>query len=64
MIDRMQLWLLAIRDGFVTLLPLTFFGVAAVLAKHLPFAAYQSTMSKLFGDDWFFYLDHIKINCN
>lgn len=59
MIDRMQLWLLAIRDGFVTLLPLTFFGVAAVLAKHLPFSAYQSTMTNLFGDDWFFYLDHI-----
>ena len=59
MFDRMQLWLLAIRDGFITLLPLTFFGVAAVLAKHLPLPAYQSTMVSLFGDDWFFYLDNI-----
>lgn len=36
--SRLQSWLLSIRDSFVSLLPLTLFGVAAVLFKHVPLA--------------------------
>lgn len=33
---RLGLWLLSIRDAFVSLLPLTLFGVAATLLRHFP----------------------------
>lgn len=52
MIQRLRTWLLAAKDSFVTLLPLTFFGVAAVLVLHLPWDAYQEGMTALFGPSW------------
>lgn len=33
---RFGLWLLSVRDAFVSLLPLTLFGVAATLLRHFP----------------------------
>ncbi len=33
---RLGLWLLSVRDAFVTLLPLTLFGVAATLLRNFP----------------------------
>jgi lactose/cellobiose-specific phosphotransferase system IIC component len=45
-------WLMAVRDGFVTLLPLTFFGVAALLLLDFPSQAYQLGMTGLLGPEW------------
>lgn len=50
--SRISLWLGAVRDGFVLLLPLTFLGVAAVLVQHLPWPAYQAWMAGRFGTLW------------
>jgi lactose/cellobiose-specific phosphotransferase system IIC component len=47
MLKRASLWLIAIRDSFVTLLPVTFFGVIAVLVKDFPLAGYPATMSEI-----------------
>lgn len=44
--------MIAIRDSFITLLPITFFGVFAVLVKDLPLPAYQSMMTEYWGADW------------
>jgi cellobiose-specific phosphotransferase system component IIC len=48
----MHLWMIAIRDSFVTLLPVTFFGVAAVLVKDFPLPVYQSMMTEHWGTVW------------
>lgn len=52
MLKRASLWLIAIRDSFITLLPITFFGVAAQLAKDIPLPAYQSMLHELWGPNW------------
>lgn len=52
LLRRISLWLEAVRDGFVILLPLTFFGVAAVLLQHLPVPAYRAWMAGHFGPLW------------
>lgn len=52
LLRRAQLWLIAIRDSFITLLPITFFGVAAILIKDLPLPPYQSMMTGLWGSEW------------
>jgi lactose/cellobiose-specific phosphotransferase system IIC component len=44
--------MIAIRDSFITLLPITFFGVLLVLLKDLPLPAYQSAMIEHLGPDW------------
>jgi lactose/cellobiose-specific phosphotransferase system IIC component len=49
---RLSLWLIAIRDSFITLLPVTFLGVVALLAKDLPLPLYQSMMTGCWGPDW------------
>lgn len=52
------------RDGFVSLLPLTFFRVAATLVQQLPWPAYQNWMSGLFGPDWSIRLNQIVSGTN
>jgi len=52
MLERIRLWLIAIRDSFVTLLPLTFLGVIAILAKDFPLPAYQAWMQARWGEGW------------
>jgi lactose/cellobiose-specific phosphotransferase system IIC component len=56
---RVQLWMIAIRDSFITLLPITFFGVFALLVKDLPLPVYQSMMTEYWGGDWQKYLQLI-----
>lgn len=49
---RLSLYLFAIRDAFITLLPLTFFRVLAELVSQLPIPAYHEAMTNLFGAGW------------
>ena len=57
--ERLNLWVFAVRDGFITVLPITFFGVLAVLVENLPWPAYQVLLSELLGSDWRAYLTSI-----
>lgn len=50
--SQLGLYLFAIRDAFITLLPLTFFRVLAELVRQLPIPAYQETMTTIFGAGW------------
>lgn len=52
MLKRGRLWVIAVRDSFVTLLPITLFGVIALLAQDFPLPAYQSMMAGLFAPGW------------
>lgn len=52
MLQRLRVWIVAIRDSFITLLPMTFFGVLATLALNLPVPAYQTLMLDFLGGDW------------
>ncbi len=38
---RARIWIYSIRDAFVSLIPLTLFGVLAVLARNFPLPAFQ-----------------------
>jgi len=49
---RTERWLLSLRDGFVSLLPLTMFGVVAMLLQHFPYQPYLSFLNSLFGPGW------------
>ncbi|WP_244896691.1 hypothetical protein [Paraburkholderia phenazinium] len=49
---RLVLWLGVVRDAFVTLMPLTFFGLGAVLLQTLPWDAYQHAMAALGAKSW------------
>ncbi|WP_018912842.1 EAL domain-containing protein [Thiomonas sp. FB-6] len=60
-LQRAHAWLMAARDGFVALLPLTFLRVLAVLAGSFPLAAYQQAMSRAFGAGWHQHLDHANL---
>ncbi|WP_152417628.1 EAL domain-containing protein [Methylophaga lonarensis] len=50
--QRSLLWMIAARNGFVALLPLTFLRVIAELILNLPFTGYQQLMNQWFGDQW------------
>ena len=50
--QRMLLWIVATRNSFVSLLPLTFLRVTLDLLIYLPWPAYQQLMSSLFGASW------------
>lgn len=47
-----QRHLAAIRDGFVSLIPLIIAGSFAVLLNNLPIDAYQTAMTAVFGESW------------
>lgn len=47
-----QRHLVAIRDGFVALMPILIAGSFAVLINNLPIDLYQNTMTSIFGDSW------------
>lgn len=49
---RLALWLGVVRDSFVTMMPLTFFGLGAVLLQKLPWDAYQRKMTAINGGSW------------
>lgn len=50
--SRLTLWTVAVRDSFVVLLPLTFFGVAATLLGNLPFPAIHRLIDPVLGPGW------------
>ncbi|KAA9392849.1 PTS sugar transporter subunit IIC, partial [Kocuria coralli] len=45
-----QRHLVAIRDGFITTMPLMILGSFAVLINNFPIPAYQKFMNNLFGE--------------
>ncbi|BEP29738.1 PTS cellobiose transporter subunit IIC [Helicovermis profundi] len=47
-----QRHLVAIRDGFVALMPLIIAGSFAVLLNNLPIPGYQNIMNNIFGGSW------------
>ncbi|MEH6942489.1 PTS cellobiose transporter subunit IIC [Bacillus sp. JJ722] len=47
-----QRHLVAIRDGFVAIMPLIILGSFATLINNLPFESYQNFMVNLFGEGW------------
>ena len=56
---RGNLWLTTIRDAFVVLMPLTFFGLTALVVQHLPLEIYRQVMNWLWGDGWPLHLERI-----
>jgi len=50
--SRLALWVVTVRDSFVVLLPITFFGVTATLLGNLPFPAAHRLMDQLLGAGW------------
>ncbi|RIX48895.1 MAG: EAL domain-containing protein [Rhodocyclales bacterium GT-UBC] len=52
MLKRGHLWIMAVRDSFVSLIPVTLFGVIAILLQDFPLPAYQSMMGELFSAQW------------
>jgi lactose/cellobiose-specific phosphotransferase system IIC component len=49
---RYRLWIRAIREGFVALLPLTLLGAMANVVAYLPIRGYNEWMSQWFGPHW------------
>ncbi|MGE6257960.1 PTS cellobiose transporter subunit IIC [Heyndrickxia sporothermodurans] len=47
-----QRHLVAIRDGFVSIMPLMILGSFATLLNNLPIKAYQNFMKSVFGENW------------
>lgn len=47
-----QRHLVAIRDGFISIMPLAIIGSLAVLVNNLPVKAYQDFMGSVFGSSW------------
>lgn len=57
--QRAHLWLTATREGFISLLPLTFLGVAALLLQQLLLLTTPTQLTELFGNKWSVLLDFI-----
>lgn len=49
---RLLLWMIATRNSFVALLPLTFLRVIAELILNFPWLYYQQSMDHWLGPDW------------
>ena len=47
-----QRHLVAIRDGFVAMIPVTMVGAFATLINNLPIQAYKDMMASVFGESW------------
>lgn len=47
-----QRHLMAVRDGFVAIMPLIIIGSFAILINNFPVDAFQNIMSQLFGEGW------------
>lgn len=56
---RLGLWMLAVRDAFVSLLPLTLFGVAATLLRHFPGGLGWLYPNAAFALAWEGYLERV-----
>ena len=51
-LSRLALWTVTVRDSFVVLLPITFFGVTATLLGNVPFPAMHRLLAQVFGAGW------------
>lgn len=51
-------WFVAIRKGFLLLLPIMMLGVLALIVTELPFTPWQDLMQAVLGDTW---RDHIEL---
>lgn len=49
---RINLWLLVIREAFTVLMPLTFFGLIALLLQYFPWSTYRDAMALVLGGAW------------
>lgn len=47
-----QRHLIAIRDAFIAMIPITMVGALATLANNLPIEAYKNFMASIFGEGW------------
>ncbi|WP_042277835.1 PTS sugar transporter subunit IIC [[Clostridium] dakarense] len=47
-----QRHLVAVRDGFVAMIPITMAGAFATLINNLPVQAYKNMMASIFGEGW------------
>ncbi|MFR0019874.1 MAG: PTS sugar transporter subunit IIC [Paraclostridium sp.] len=47
-----QRHLVAVRDGFVAMIPITMIGALATLVNNLPIPVYQNFMKNTFGETW------------
>lgn len=47
-----QRHLVAVRDAFIAMIPITMVGALATLVNNLPFEGYTNLMIKIFGEDW------------
>lgn len=52
LLSCLTLWAVTVRDSFVVLLPITFFGVAATLLGNVPFPAMHRLLDQLLGAGW------------
>lgn len=55
----LAVWAASVRDTYVVLLPLTFFGVAATVLGHLPSTTWQRALDGAFGPHWHVVLDQV-----
>jgi len=51
-VARLALWVVAVRDSFMLLLPLTLLGVMATLLVNLPYPAARGWLTHLLGSGW------------
>ncbi|RDY25132.1 PTS sugar transporter subunit IIC, partial [Romboutsia weinsteinii] len=47
-----QRHLVAVRDAFITMIPVTMIGALATLVNNLPSDAYKGFMASIFGENW------------
>ncbi len=47
-----QRHLVAIRDAFIAMIPITMIGALATLVNNLPFEPYKNMMASIFGEGW------------
>lgn len=54
-----QRHLLAIRDAFISIMPLAIIGSLAILVNNFPISSYQAYMLSLFGSKWASFSNYI-----
>lgn len=58
-LTRASLWLTAIRDAFIVLLPLTFLGLIPLVLQHFPWTPYRDAMTQFWGEGWPLHLERL-----
>lgn len=47
-----QRHLVAVRDAFIVMIPITMVGALGTLINNLPLEAYKNLMASIFGENW------------